>query len=91
MNDEFIVKFKKYILWGYIEKHKDKIKWDCISMFQKLSQSFIEKYIDKFNITKIIKYQDVSEEFIEKYKDTYKNSDIKYIDEEYIYISFKLQ
>lgn len=49
LNDKFIVKFKKYILWGYIEKHINDIDnynlWDVLISYQKLSEQFIENII----------------------------------------------
>ena len=54
---------------SFIEKHKDKVNWYCISRFQKLSESFIEKYEDKVNWFHISRTQKLSESFIEKYQD----------------------
>ena len=52
-----------------IEKFKDKVAWDYISEYQKLSEPFIEKFKDKVDWDYISGYQKLSEPFIEKFKD----------------------
>ena len=43
--------------------------WECISMYQKLSEPFIEKYEDRVVWNYVSEYQKLSESFIEKHKD----------------------
>ena len=50
-------------------KYSDKVNWNYISEYQKLSEKFIEKYSDKVYWGDISKYQMLSEEFIGKYSD----------------------
>ena len=45
----------------------DNVDWSCISIYQKLTESFIEKYKDNVNWTYISIYQKLTEYFIEKY------------------------
>jgi len=54
---------------GFIEKHSNKVHWDCISHYQTLSESFIEKHCNKVDWYHISVKQKLSEEFIEKHID----------------------
>jgi hypothetical protein len=52
----------------FIERHKDRVNWDCISQYQTLSEDFIERNEDRVNWYWISQFQTLSEEFIERYK-----------------------
>ena len=51
------------------ESIQDKVDWDYISRYQKLSEPFIQKFQDKVNWNYISAYQKLSEPFIQKFKD----------------------
>lgn len=53
---------------SFIDKYKDKVKWDIISVMQVLSEEFIEKHNDRVNWYGISDNQKLSEQFIEKHK-----------------------
>lgn len=55
---DFKIDFRKKHFWG---KFKDKVNWDYISVYQKLSEEFIEKFKDKVIWTYISEYQKLSE------------------------------
>ena len=52
-----------------ITKFKDKVDWNYISQYQKLSEDFITEFKDKVNWNCISYYQKLSEDFITKFKD----------------------
>jgi hypothetical protein len=52
-----------------IAEFKDKVDWNYISEYQKLSEVFITKFKDKVNWTNISSCQKLSEVFITKFKD----------------------
>ncbi len=51
---------------------QDKVDWDCISVYQKLSESFIREFQDKVNWYYISKSQKLSENFIQEFQDKVK-------------------
>ena len=55
-------------LQSFIKEFQDKVDWNYISAYQKLSESFIKKFKDKVNWDLISKYQNLSENFIKKFK-----------------------
>ncbi len=52
-----------------IQQFHDKVDWEWISKYQKLSEEFIEKFQDKVEWEWISQYQKLSEQFIEKFQD----------------------
>ena len=46
----FRTKHSEKELEKFIEKYENKVDWDCISEYQKLSEKFILKNIEKINI-----------------------------------------
>lgn len=50
-------------------KSLDKVDWDYISEYQKLSEEFIREFKDKLNWDKISAYQILSEDFIMEFQD----------------------
>jgi len=52
-----------------IKEFKDKVDWDCISKYQKLSEGFIKEFKDKVYWDYISEYQKLSEGFIKEFKD----------------------
>ena len=52
-----------------IEEFKDKVDWDKISKYQKLSEEFIREFKDQVNWSGISIYQKLSEELIREFKD----------------------
>ena len=51
------------------EEFQDKVNWDWISKYQKLSEKFIREFQDKVNWYDISKYQKLSDEFIREFRD----------------------
>jgi len=58
---------EKYDLTHYIHRFEDKVDWENVSVFQKLSVEMLEKYIDRLDLDYAAKYQRMPEWFIEKY------------------------
>ena len=75
----------------FIEKYQDKLDWDSISKYQKLSEEFIKKHQDDVNWDYISIHQKLSEDFIEEFKDKlifelifkFQNLSDKFIEENY--------
>jgi len=64
-NPQFSRKFSE----EFIREHKDLVKWQWISRYQKLSEEFIREHKDLVDWFFISKYQKLSEEFIHEHKD----------------------
>ena len=60
---------KKFKLDCSVEEFQDKVNWNYISRYQKLSESFIREFQDKVNWDYISYYQKLSEEFIREFQD----------------------
>ena len=52
-----------------VDEFKDKVDWELISQYQKLSEKFIREFQDKDNYLDISVYQKLSEEFIREFQD----------------------
>ncbi len=70
------ISFAFPLMEDFIERFQDKVNWDNIFQYQKLTEEFIEKQIKRPRGTLffeywdiIIKYQKLSESFIERHKD----------------------
>jgi len=61
-----------------IKEFKDKVIWEDISKYQKLSESFIREFQDKVSWEDISKYQKLSESFIREFKNRIKWRCISY-------------
>ncbi|HNW65784.1 MAG TPA: hypothetical protein PKO10_01065 [Aliarcobacter cryaerophilus] len=64
-----------------------KIKWDCISKYQKLSEEFIREFADKVDWYNVSAYQKLSESFIREFANKVYWRDISYkqkLSEEFI-------
>ena len=53
----------------YIRENKNKVKWDVVSKYQKLSEDFIREFQDKVDWDSISTDQKLSEDFIREFKD----------------------
>ena len=51
------------------QKFSDKVDWENISLFQKLSEDFIRKFSDKVHWRNISRCQELSEDFIREFGD----------------------
>jgi len=60
---------KKPLTEHQINCYQDYVKWDIISRYQSLSESFIEQHKNRVHWPSICIFQKLSEQFIEKYKD----------------------
>jgi hypothetical protein len=60
---------KTYKLNCSIEEFKDKVNWNYISHYQKLSENFIREFQDKANWIYISAKQKLSENFIREFQD----------------------
>ena len=52
----------------FIREFQDRVDWDCISIYQKLSENFIREFQDKVNWSWISKYQKFSEDFLREFQ-----------------------
>ena len=52
-----------------VKQFQDKVDWNYISMYQKLSEQFIEQFKEKVDWIYISKHQKLSEQFIEQFQD----------------------
>jgi len=52
-----------------IKEFKDKVDWNNISIYQKLSENFIREFKDKVDWYRISQYQKLSENFIKEFED----------------------
>jgi len=59
---------KKLELNCSVEEFEDKVDWDDISRYQKLSEDFIREFQDEVDWIYISKYQKLSENFIREFK-----------------------
>ena len=53
----------------YIRENKNKVNWDAVCGYQKLSEDFIREFKDKIDWDYISKHQKLSEEFIREFQD----------------------
>ena len=53
----------------YIRENKNKVNWDVVCRYQKLSEEFIQEFQDRVNCEYISKYQKLSEDFIREFAD----------------------
>jgi hypothetical protein len=60
---------KKLNLNCSVKKFKDKVDWEWISKYQKLSEGFIREFKNKVDWYYISQYQKLSENFIREFKD----------------------
>ena len=56
-------------VFDYIRENKNKVDWNVISSWQKLSEDFIREFQYRVNWVSISIYQKLSEEFIREFKD----------------------
>jgi len=63
----YTINIKKDI--DLIEKYKDKLLWNCISVRKDLSEDFIERFRDYVNWYYISMFQKLSEKFIDRHAD----------------------
>jgi len=68
VKEEVISLIREFKLDCNIEKFKNKINWDEISSFQKLSESFIREFKDEVNWSGISSFQKLSEHFIREFQ-----------------------
>ena len=61
-----IIKDRK--LYCSVEEFKDKVDWNNISIYQKLSEDFIREFKNKVDWYSISAYQKLSEDFIREFK-----------------------
>ena len=66
----------------FIRDHQDKVDWEYISKYQKLSEDFIRDHKDKLDWNAISTYQKLREDFIRDHQDK--------VDWEYISVCQKL-
>ena len=53
----------------YTKEFQDKVSWNYISIYQKLSEEFIREFQDKVSWYSISRYQKLYEEFIKEFQD----------------------
>ena len=69
MKNEIKNLIKNLNLFCSVEEFQDKVNWEWISEYQKLSESFIREFKDKVNWNGISAYQKLSESFIREFQD----------------------
>ena len=47
----------------------DRVNWNCISWYQKLSESFIREFEDRVDWNWISEYQDIGDKFANEFRD----------------------
>jgi hypothetical protein len=70
--------YTKPLIEEFIEKYSDKVNWNCVSMYQKLSEKFIEKHSDKVNWHYSSRYQKLSIEFMEKFPNKFSKNHLSH-------------